>query len=42
MRGVTILGIGQGTADWARFYMEPVGDDGVGATAAVGNQVGTA
>jgi ketosteroid isomerase-like protein len=30
MRGVTILGVEGDRFDWARFYMEPVTDDGVG------------
>lgn len=41
MRGVTIIGLGQDTADWARFYMEPVTDDRTGVAAAVREQVGT-
>jgi len=41
MRGVTILGVDQEAATWARFYMEPVSDDGVAVTAAVRDQVGT-
>lgn len=41
LRGVTILGAGHGCAQWARFYMEPVEDDGVDATGAVRAQVGT-
>jgi hypothetical protein len=28
MRGVVIFGIGGGEATWARFYLEPVGQDG--------------
>jgi ketosteroid isomerase-like protein len=40
MRGVTILGVADGRAAWARFYMEPVDNDGVGVDAAVRDQVG--
>lgn len=40
LRGVTILGIGQDTADWVRFYMEPVNDDGIGVAATVSDQLG--
>jgi ketosteroid isomerase-like protein len=40
MRGVTILGVAGGEAAWARFYMEPVDDDGIGVEATVRNQVG--
>lgn len=29
MRGITILGVVDGRIGWARFYMEPVLDDGV-------------
>jgi len=35
MRGTTILGIESDSIDWARFYMEPVVDDGVAIDAAV-------
>jgi hypothetical protein len=40
MRGVVIFGVADGVADWARFYLEPVTDDGKDATAAVHGQVG--
>jgi ketosteroid isomerase-like protein len=40
MRGVTILGVAEGRAAWARFYMEPVDDDGIGVDTAVRDQVG--
>ena len=40
MRGVTVLGVDRDTAEWARFYMEPVSDDGIGVAAAVRDQVG--
>jgi ketosteroid isomerase-like protein len=42
MRGVTILGAADGRAAWARFYMEPVDDDGIGVGRAVRDQVGAA
>ena len=29
MRGVVIFGVGDGLAEWARFYLEPV-DEGTG------------
>lgn len=35
MRGVTILGVEDDAVSWARFYMEPVDDDGVGVDGAV-------
>jgi ketosteroid isomerase-like protein len=35
MRGVTILGLADGGAAWARFYMEPVDMAGIGVDAAV-------
>ena len=35
MRGTTILGIEENRIAWARFYMEPVVDDGVAIEAAV-------
>ena len=40
MRGVTINGVVDGRAAWARFYMEPVDDDGIGVDATVRHQVG--
>jgi ketosteroid isomerase-like protein len=40
MRGVTILGVTDGRAAWARFYMEPVDDDGIGVDTVVRDQVG--
>jgi ketosteroid isomerase-like protein len=40
MRGVVIFGVADGLADWARFYLEPVTDDGRDAAAAVRSQVG--
>jgi ketosteroid isomerase-like protein len=39
MRGVVIFGVADGLADWARFYLEPVQDDGRDADAAVREQV---
>jgi ketosteroid isomerase-like protein len=42
MRGITILGIEGGRIAWARFYMEPVIDDGAPVEAAVASTVGTA
>ena len=39
MRGVVIFGVGNGLADWARFYLEPVQEDGDDASAAVRRQV---
>jgi ketosteroid isomerase-like protein len=39
MRGVVIFGITGGLADWARFYLEPVTEDGENADAAVRRQV---
>jgi hypothetical protein len=41
MRGVVIFGVAGGLADWARFYLEPVQDDGRDADAAVREQVGS-
>lgn len=41
MRGVVIFGVADGLADWARFYLEPVREDGEGAGAAVRRQVGS-
>jgi SnoaL-like protein len=35
MRGVVIFGVRGGEAEWARFYLEPVHDDGDNADAAV-------
>ena len=40
MRGVAILAVRESRATWARFYLEPVDDDGVGVDAAVRRQVG--
>lgn len=42
MRGTTILGIDAGRIAWARFYMEPVVDDGAPVGAAVATTVGAA
>jgi hypothetical protein len=39
MRGVVIFGVADGLAEWARFYLEPVQDDGADADAAVRQQV---
>jgi ketosteroid isomerase-like protein len=39
MRGVVIFGVTGGLADWARFYLEPVQEDGENADAAVRRQV---
>jgi len=39
MRGVIIFGVADGLAEWARFYLEPVQDDGADADAAVRQQV---
>lgn len=39
MRGVIIFGVTDGLADWARFYLEPVREDGQGVDAAVARQV---
>jgi ketosteroid isomerase-like protein len=41
MRGVVIFGVADGLADWARFYLEPVQDEGGDADAAVRQQVGS-
>ena len=39
MRGVVIFGTGNGLLTWARFYLEPVQEDGENADAAVRRQV---
>jgi limonene-1,2-epoxide hydrolase len=39
MRGVVIFGVTDGLADWARFYLEPVREDGQDVSAAVRRQV---
>lgn len=39
MRGVVIFGMSGDLASWARFYLEPVSDDGADADAAVTRQV---
>jgi hypothetical protein len=39
MRGVVIFGVADGLAEWARFYLEPVSEDGPGVDAAVRRQV---
>jgi ketosteroid isomerase-like protein len=39
MRGVVILGISGAEATWARFYLEPVDDDGSDVNASVRRQV---
>jgi hypothetical protein len=41
MRGTTILGVEDDSIAWARFYMEPVVDDGAPVGAAVAATVGT-
>jgi ketosteroid isomerase-like protein len=41
MRGVVIFGVADGLAGWARFYLEPVREDGDDADAAVRRQVGS-
>ncbi len=41
MRGVIIFGVSDGLADWARFYLEPVTEDGGDVDAAVRRQVGS-
>lgn len=33
MRGVILFGLADGVAEWARFYLEPVRDDGQGVDA---------
>jgi ketosteroid isomerase-like protein len=40
MRGVIIFGVADGAAAWARFYLEPVEQDGDTVDAAVRQQVG--
>jgi len=42
MRGTTILGVEGRRIAWARFYMEPVVDDGVRIDAAVTQAVAPA
>jgi ketosteroid isomerase-like protein len=42
MRGVTITGVADGRAVWARFYMEPVDDDGIRVEQVVRDTVGAA
>jgi ketosteroid isomerase-like protein len=39
MRGVVILGVSGAEATWARFYLEPVDDDGSDVNASVRRQV---
>jgi ketosteroid isomerase-like protein len=39
MRGVVIFGVADGLASWARFYLEPVREDGEDVDAAVRRQV---
>ncbi len=39
MRGVVIFGLSGETAAWARFYLEPVHDDGADVDTAVARQV---
>jgi ketosteroid isomerase-like protein len=39
MRGTTIIGVEGERIAWARFYMEPVVDDGVGIDAALAHAV---
>jgi ketosteroid isomerase-like protein len=39
MRGVTVFGVGDGLARWARFYLEPVDDDASTVDEAVREQV---
>ena len=39
MRGVVILGVARSVATWARFYLEPVQDDGTAVDVAVHDQV---
>jgi ketosteroid isomerase-like protein len=42
MRGVVIFGTANGLLTWARFYLEPVQEDGENADAAVRRQVASA
>ena len=42
MRGVVIFGVRDGLFDWARFYLEPVQDDGLGVDEFVRRQLGSA
>jgi ketosteroid isomerase-like protein len=42
MRGVVIFGVGNGLLTWARFYLEPVQEDGGNVDATVRRQVATA
>jgi len=39
MRGVVIFGVTHSVATWARFYLEPVRDDGLAVDLAVRDQV---
>lgn len=39
MRGVVIFGVTDGLAAWARFYLEPVRDDGMDSDRALRTQV---
>lgn len=39
MRGVMILGVTDGSADWVRFYLEPVDGDSANVDIAVARQV---
>ena len=41
MRGVIVFGVLDGRAAWARFYLEPVVDDGHDVNAAVQSAVGS-
>jgi ketosteroid isomerase-like protein len=42
MRGVVIFGVGNGLLTWARFYLEPVQEDGGNVDATVRRQVAAA
>jgi ketosteroid isomerase-like protein len=42
MRGVVIFGVGSGLLTWARFYLEPVQEDGGNVDATVRRQVAAA
>ena len=42
MRGVVIFGVGDGRLTWARFYLEPVQEEGENVDAAVRRQVAAA